>query len=142
MFTCLSELFLISGLAPFFHKQDFFGWVFVCVGSGKYNGTNLHSLRIWLQIAVSEGGNAGKTLICSRQVRIWNRSATGATCSANTPFLFRFSFKNLFFPHQRLILETPIATRCPASVLSLISTESLASLDQLGFGMLGKQESL
>lgn len=29
MFTCLSELFLKSGIAPFFHKQDFFGGVCV-----------------------------------------------------------------------------------------------------------------
>lgn len=29
MFTCLSELFLKSSIAPFFHKQDFFGGVCV-----------------------------------------------------------------------------------------------------------------
>lgn len=55
----------------------------------------------------------------------------------------KFSFvKKFFFLPQRLILETPIATLCPASVLSQISTESAASLDQFGLGMLGKQESL
>lgn len=49
-------------------------------------------------MSVSEGRNAGKTLICSHQVRIWSRSAKGATCPANTPFLFRLSLvKKIIF---------------------------------------------
>lgn len=138
--ACLSYSWNLVLLLSFI--SGIFWEVCVCVCSGKYNGTNLHSLRILLQMAVSEGRNAGKTLIWSRQVRIWNCNATAATRSANTPFVFRFSLIFFFFPHQQLILETLIATRCPAPIVNLISTESVASLDQLGLGMLGRQESL
>lgn len=71
-------------------------------------------------MSVSKGRNAGKTLICSRQLRIWNRSATGATCPANTPFLFRFSLVNFFF----LSTLTTHPWKSDSNTLPCISTKS------------------